>query len=83
MFCVGRSEKASLGRCSMNRDLNARMEGVSHVNVWKKRIPGTRSHRGTKTLGLEHRLSCNRNTVGARTPGTCDEARVKRTKGRW
>ena len=38
----------------MNRDLNARREGVSHVDVWGKRIPGTRSRRGTKALRLEH-----------------------------
>ena len=35
--------KASRGRYSMNRHMNERMEGVSHMNVGGKRIPVTRS----------------------------------------
>ena len=46
-------EKASRGRYSMNRDLNERMEGVSHMNVGGKRIPVTGAG-CAKALRLEY-----------------------------
>lgn len=41
--CYTCNEKGLKGRYSMNRDLNERMEGVSHMNAGGKRIPVTRS----------------------------------------